>query len=245
VASDSYIAREGVDVGITFWRLRPARETDARQVVETTRIVKRVKGQEVVSTARIVPTRAPSDSAFADGESMRLTIEVPFESHIYILNREEYAGGGMSDPYLVFPSESDLGNSDKTVPGKLITIPNSVDYFEITRLNPTGPNKVAEVFTILLSNRPIKELPSLKSNEDHRRIDPKQFEGWERDWGGRVWRFERIGAAGVAMTQVEKSASRPDGELLSVVDPEPQTVYHVQGKSRDTMLFTIRARIRP
>lgn len=245
VAPDSAVAREGVDVGITFWKLRPARRTDDPQMVEKTRIVKRVKGQEVVSRARIVPTRAPSDTAFADGESMRLTIEVPFESHIYILNREEYAGGGISDPYLVFPSETDLGRSDKTIPGKLISIPNPVDYFEITRLNPAGPNKVAEVFTILLANQPIKELPPLKSNEDHRRIDPKQFEGWERDWGGRVWRFERVGVAGAAITKVEKSASRPDGELLSAADPEPQTVYHVKGKSRDTLLFTIRARIRP
>lgn len=242
--SDTAPVAGGVDVGVIFWRLREAQKADDQEVVEPTRIVKRVKGKEVESTVKMTPTRATSETVFADGEFIRLTIEVPFESYIYILNREQYVNNTMSDPYLVFPSEIDKDGSAKGVPGKLVYIPNRIDYFEITRLSADGPQKAAEVFTVLLTKGPLNELPPLKKDEERRKIDRQLFDRWERAWGGQLWRFEREGGVGTAITKVEKNAGKPDGELLTVADPEPQTVYHVTGKSGDILLFTVRARIR-
>ncbi len=244
VARDDNPVVEGVDVGVTFWQLREARKDDNPEAVEQTRIVKRKKGAAVESTAQMTPVRAQSETRFSDGDILRLTVEVPFESYIYLLNREQYADGTMSDPYLVFPARQDTGRSAKGVPGKLIYIPNETDYFEITRLSSEGPEKTAEVFTVLLSTEPLAELPPLADDEDYRRIDPRQLKEWESKWGGRVWKFEKIGGAGAAITSAEKKAGASGGALLSDSDPEPQTVYHVGRKPGEPLVFTIPVRIR-
>ena len=243
-STDTSPVAEGVDVGVTFWQLREAQATDDPTTVEPTRIVKRKKGTSVETTVKMIPTRARSETLFSDGDIVRLSIEVPFESYIYLLNREQYIDGTMSDPYLVFPSKQDIGRSAKGTPGKLIFIPNEVDYFEITRLSSEGPEKTAEVFTVLLSEKPLEELPPLKGDEDNRRIDPRELKQWESKWGGRVWKFEKIGEVGATITQVEKKAGAAGGELLTEADPEPQIVYHVAHKSGDPVIFTVPVRIR-
>src|SRR6185369_6619211 len=98
----------GIDVGIIFWRLREAREADDQVVIEKQRIAKRVKARVVETEVRLIPERADSETEFLDGDLMRLSVELPLEGYIYILNREQYADGSFSDPYLIFPGISDI-----------------------------------------------------------------------------------------------------------------------------------------
>jgi hypothetical protein len=245
-ANDDGLVAEGADVGITIWRLRPARKTDHKDVQEQTRIAVRNKGQSGEKTVMMVPARAESETVFTEGDLLKMSIEPPFESYIYIINREQYKDGSYSEPYLIFPARADIGTNDKGFPGRLLFLPseNDDDKFELTRLNPEGAEKVAEVFTIVLSQQPLKELPPLEKSNEPRRIEKPQFERWQNEWGGRVWSFERQGSSGASITRVEKKAGAKVGSKLTEDDPYPQTVYHVARNLAGILLFNVSLKIR-
>jgi hypothetical protein len=237
---DTAPVAEGVDVGVTFWRLRAARKNDAPSLRETKRKVVRVKNKEVEKTVTLVPMRAESETLFADGDSLRLSIEVPYQAYIYVFNREQYRDGMLGEPYLVYPGTSDVKRSE---PGRLVSIPNESDSLEITP-SSTSQEKVAEVFVVVVTPQAIKELPPLKDEEENRAVDGQQFERWEKEWGARVWKFERQGGRGASITQVEKSAGKTSGAALTETDPQPQTVYHVARKSTEVLWLSIPIKIR-
>jgi hypothetical protein len=116
--------------------------------------------------------------------------------------------------------------------------------FELTPLTADGAQKVAEVFTIVLSKQPLKELPPLENSDEPRRIDNVLFERWQTELAGRVWRFERQGRPGARITSVERHAGATVGAKLTQDDPYPQTVYHVENTSKDLLLFDISLTIR-
>jgi hypothetical protein len=252
LTKDTAPVTEGVDVGVTIWRLRPALKADAKEVQEQTRIAVRKKGQPDEKTLMMTPTRAESETVFSDGDLLKFTVESPFEAYIYILDREQYADGTMSDPYLIFPAREDAGINDKGFPGRLLFLPSvkDDDKFELKRLsdlNPKGSKnaeKTAEKFTVILSKQPIKELPPLDKSDEPRKVDKQQLERWESEWGGRVWRFEKQGGAGASITKVEKQAGAKGGEVLARDDPKPQTVYHVERKATNVLLFDVSIKIR-
>jgi hypothetical protein len=241
-SADTSTVTDGVDVGVTFWRLREVRKLDDPAVVEPTRIVKRVKGKPI-EFDKAIPERAHSEATWSDGEKFRLSIEVPFECFIYILNQERYADGTLSEPYLVFPSKGDLARNAKAVAGKLVYFPNEQDCFEIASLGESGRTKVAEVFAILLSPTTIDELPALAEQEEKRRVEAGLFKRLLNDWGARTWTFENMGALGTSITRVEKKSSTGGAEVLTDRDPEPQTVYHVARKRGASLLVTVPIRI--
>jgi hypothetical protein len=243
---------EGVDVGVTIWRLRPALKADAKEVQEQTRIAVRKKGQSEGKTLMMTPTRAESETLFSDGDLLKFSVESPFEAYVYILDREQYTDGTMSDPYLIFPAREDAGINDKGFPGRLLFLPSvkDDDKFELKRLsdlNPEGSKnaeKTAERFTVILSKQPIKDLPPLDKGDEPRKVDNQQLERWQSEWGGRVWRFEKQGGAGASITKIEKQAGAKGGEVLAGDDPKPQTVYHVERKATNTLLFDVSIKIR-
>ena len=251
-AAASYVAKnidnspvvEGVDVGVTFWRLREARPAESLIAAETTRRVKRVKGKEVETTVKMIPVRAESDTAFADGDILRFSIEMPYEAYLYIINREQYSDGSLGDPYLVFPSRSDMGRSDRGAAGRLLYVPSQTDHFEIVSLDDRGAKRRAEVFSFILSPKPIEELPPLRNDEENRKVELPLMERWEREWSAKVWKFEKAGSIGAAITKVEKAAGAASGGLLTEGDPPPQTVYHIARKPGESLLFTFPVRIR-
>lgn len=240
MTKDAAPIAEGLDVGVTFWLLVPARKTDAIDVQEATRKVVRVRNKEVEKTVILVPTRAESEAFFADGDNLRLSIEVPYEAYIYVFNREQYKDGALDDPYLVYPGTSDVKRSE---PGRLVYIPNKPDSLEIA---PTSGSKEksAEVFIVLLTPQLIQELPPLKDDEKNRAVDRQQFERWEKEWSTRVWKFERLGGIGARITKIENSAGETNGTALTEADPQPQTVYHLARKSAEVLWFTIPIKIR-
>ena len=246
VANDNAPVAEGLDVGVTLWRLRPAQKADPQNVQEPKRIVVRKKGQSEEKTVMMVPARAESETVFADGDLLKMSIEPPFESYIYIINREQYKDGSYSEPYLIFPEKSDADRNGKGFPGKLVFLPseNDDDKFEVTQLTRDGAEKVAEVFTVVLSRQPIKELPPLETSDVPRRIDKQQFEHWQNEWSGRAWKFEKQGSADTSITRVEKTAGAKVGARLTESDPYPQTVYHIERKSTDILLFDVSLKIR-
>lgn len=233
----------GVDVGVTFWRLRPARKVDDPVVVEPKRIVKRIKGKEVETTIKLTPERVESEAQFLDGEKLRVSIEAPFESYVYILNQEQYADGTLSDPFLIYPGAADIRGNKRAAPGRLVYVPEEPDYFEISTLNPAGKKKSAEVFTIVLSSGLVAALPPLEGTEDTRKIDKVLFDRLQHDFEGAVWKFKQVGEARRNITRVEKKAGPKGGGLLDDFDPQPETIYHVARRIDGIVAFQIPVKI--
>ena len=219
--------------------MRPARKVDDPVVVEPKRIVKRIKGKEVETIIRLTPERVDSEAQFSDGEKLRVSIEAPFESYVYILNQERYANGTLSDPFLIYPGRSDIRVNKRAGPGRLVYLPEEPDYFEIFTLNPGGKKKSGEMFTIVLSSGLVAALPPLEGTEDTREIDQVLFNRLQHDLGGAVWKFKQIGGARRNITRVEKRAGPKGGELLDDVDPQPETIYHVARRADGIVLFQI------
>jgi hypothetical protein len=240
---DEIPVAQGTDIGLTFWRLRESKITDDKTVVEEQRILVRKKEKAVESTVKLTPERAESDTQFTDGDRLRLSIEFHTEGYIYIINREQYADGTLSEPYLVFPSQGDLGKTDRVVAGKLLFIPNESEFFELVRFIEDRPEKSAEVLTILVAPQPLKELPPLMDDQP-RIVDSQQFEKWNREWGGRIWKFEQKGGAGAAITKGEKNSAVTSNLTLTKDDRLPQTIYHVAHKMGSPLMFTVPIRIR-
>jgi hypothetical protein len=230
---------EGIDVGITFWRLRKARKADDPTLSETTRIVKRVRGKEVEGTTKTIPERVVSETAWSDGDMFRLGIESPFECYIYILNQERYADGTLSEPYLVFPSQGDMSRRAKAAPGKLVYVPGEPDYFEISSLGVNGREKVAEVFVVLLSPLRLDALTPLAEGVANSKVDSNLLQRLQREWDARAWKFENLSTPGMSITKVEKHAGSNGAQVLTDDDPEPQTIYHIARKKGDALLITV------
>lgn len=228
---------QGTDVGFTFWRLLPADTKDAANVVEKQRFSLRQKEMQ------IVPKRASSDTEFADGESLRFSVEVPIKSYIYLFDREQYLDGSYSEPYLIFPSRVDIGKTDCVLPNKLLFIPDESSYFTLERYIKDSPEKIAEVFTLLMSPNPVKELPPL-ANVQPRKIDKKLFEQLTSPGQYHTWRFEQERGIGLAITRAEKDADITKKEYLTEHDNLPQTIFHVAHKQDEPFAITVVARIR-
>src|SRR5262249_12495399 len=147
-----------------------AKAADPTDLQERTRIILRKKGRSEEKTVMMVPARAQSATIFSDGDLLKISIEPPFASYIYLINREQYRDGSYSEPYLVFPTSADVGRNDQAFPGRLIFLPsgNDDDKFELARLNPDGVEKMAEAFTIILSERRLEVLPPLVDDSPRR-----------------------------------------------------------------------------
>lgn len=243
-ANDSAIA-QGTDVGFTFWRLRDSKKDDDVAVVEETRIAKKEKNKTIETTVKFTPERAQSNTEFSNGDRLRFTVESPIKGYIYLINREQYKDGSYSDPYLIFPDKTNVGRNDQVSPGKLVFIPNETENLILFNVNEeNNQQKIAEVFTVLISPQPLKELPPLGVDEEFRKISLTEFENWQKEWGGEVWKFEQEGNTSLAITKVEKNASLTKKETLNQDDQLPQTVYHVAHKPTQPILFTVVVKIR-
>src|SRR5262245_64496435 len=93
-------AVKGELVGVTIWRLR---------------------GDHDAPTAE----RAAADTLFTEGERLRLSIEAPrrSDSYLYVLDRQVYADGSTSDPYLIYPSPTTPEGGNVVTAGKPVFIP--------------------------------------------------------------------------------------------------------------------------
>src|SRR5260221_11147079 len=127
------------------------------------------------------------------------------------------------------------GRTDRVFSGGLLFGPGATadGNFELTTLAADGVPKVAEVFTIILSKEPLKELPLLEKSDEPRRIEKVLFARWQTELAGPVWRFERQGPAGASITTVERSAGATLGATFLYDGHYLQTVNHFVNTSKN------------
>ncbi|HKQ73142.1 MAG TPA: DUF4384 domain-containing protein [Blastocatellia bacterium] len=223
------VKAEGELVGLTIWRLRPSRATDGQ---ETRLLIE----DESNKDAEWTPERVEADTVFAPGDRVRLGIESPRDGYLYVIDREQYTDGTVSDPYLIFPSLRNRDGANSVSAGKVIELPERAAF----RLKPMRTDYAGEVLTVLVTSEPLTDV---KPESAPVKLDPVKVAGWESQWAAAVERFELIGGAGKPYTKAEKEAGQEGARILTQDDAMPQTLYHVNVKRGSPLLVTVPLRI--
>jgi len=212
-------------LGITIWRLRPARGNDAgaRQLI-------RENGK------KWIPERIEADTPLREGDRVRLSIESPAIGYLYIVDRDLFSNGNTGDPMLQFPFATD---DNHVYAGRLVDIPAQDAEPNYFTAKPARADQIGELLTIIVTKSPL-DLPLSKNAIQ---ITNAQMRSWEKMWGGESERFEMEGGAGEAWTQAEKQAAAKKGtRQLSRDDPAPQTIYRVSTTDNKGFLLNVRLR---
>jgi hypothetical protein len=191
---------------------------------------------------KLMAERATADTIFNQGDRVRLSIEVPRESdnYLYVIDREVYADGTTSDPYLIFPSQSTPKGGDVVTAGKLVFIPARGDAFPYFTLERARKDQLSEDLTIIVSPKPLK-LPMGQPTAPFR-LEREQVAEWERQWGARVEHWEEQGGAGKQCTAAEKESDGGERRLVQG-DPLPQTIYLIKAKPGAPMALRVSLRV--
>ncbi len=214
-------------IGVTLWRLRPATTND---------------DQRILLQQAFLPERVEADTTFTKRDRVRLAIEVPREgnSYLYIIDREVYPDGTMSDPYLIFPLQSTRGGDNVVTAGKPIEIPardDALPWFDLSQ-PPMRKDRVGERLMLIISPKPL-DFPL--SNQPLK-LDPAQVAAWEKQWSGPTEKREAKIGATKTWTTNEKDAGEGK-RLLMQGDPLPQTIYRILGKQGGTVLVNLQLQV--
>ncbi len=221
-------------LGITVWGLRKPAAADDKEV----RIIKHKTDKAKV--ASWTPIRIPAETPLPAGQRVRLSIEAARSGYLYVINREQYADGTVGAPYLTFPTTSLRGGDNQVTVGQPIDLPGLEDDPWYFTLEPSRPDQIGEIISIIVAPKPI---PDLKIGESEVQLPNELVENWEKMWGAKVGRLELVGGAGKPWTKEEKAASAAKGQPLKRNDPLPQTVYYrSNAKPDEPLLISLRLR---
>ena len=220
--------RSTEELGVTIWRLRPARSADSGA---------RVLVQEGLKTTEWTPERIEADTPLNIGDRVRISVESPRPGYLYIVDREQYSDGSLGEPMLIFPTLRTRGGENRVFPGRLIDIPAQEDQYSYFTAQPGSDRRdqVAEVLTFILTPDPLP----LQIGEQPLKLANTQIAGWEKLWGGAAERLELVNGAGRTWTNEEKEAGASRGVRLNQSGPPPQTVYRVARKAGSPLLVTV------
>jgi hypothetical protein len=208
-------AAPGEIVGVTVWRLRRSQATDSGE----SRLLVQEADNQRAERVEWTPERVEAETPFAAGDRVRLSIESPRAGYLYVIDRELYADGTTSDPYLIFPTRRMRDGDNAVRAGRVIELPGQSAF----KLTPMRPDYRGERLTILVTSEP---LPEVTVPADAERLAPALVAQWETQWAAAAERLELVGGAGRAYTGVERDAAAT-GRLLTQTDEVPQTLYRV------------------
>lgn len=240
-------------LGVTIWLLRPAAEikqiapgqteqgrgNEPQNAGEIARVLVRKKNGQ---NAEMVAERVEANTAFSVGQQLRLSVEVPRDGYLYVIDREQYADGTLSDPYLIFPSNPQ-SNENRVSAGRIIELPNGEAVFEVAQFNDNGKKLTGEALTFIVSPRPLEGLPRAQADDGPIPLPKAQVETWESKWGTQVEQLELQNGAGKYRTRSEQQATTNANQKLTQDDPLPQTVFRVTAKPGNPFLVKLPLKI--
>jgi serine/threonine protein kinase len=209
------------EVGLTVWRLRRAAATD------TTRLLVH---QPQGGVEQWTPERVEAGSSLQVGDRVRFSIEFPRDGYLYVIDREQYADGSSSEPYLIFPTTRTRSGDNRVTGGRLIEIPAQTDAPPYLTLQRTRADQLAERITVLISQHP---LPDVVAGPAPIVLSRSEVAAWEKRGGSMVNELEMIGGAGRVWSAVEQRAGADTTRLLTQYEPPPQTLLRVETSSPD------------
>ena len=218
-------AGAGTMLGITLWRVRDPKPSDSPG---TRVLVLKKKDDSKECTQERMDAAAP----ITQQDGYRFTFEMPVNGYLYVIDRERYADGKLSEPYLIYPNNA---GDNVVVPGRLIEVPDRREipnYFTIE----AKPSQVAEVLSFLVTPEPI---PGLRFSHDPVPLDPALVATWEKKSVTKSERYEMEGGAGKTITEIENKAGADRANNVTQDDPLPQTLYRVSAKPGTPVLIEI------
>ena len=220
-AAPKPLAENDSIVGITVWRMRPAAEEDAATLTV---------GREGGGLLKVTPERVETDTLLREGDRVRLTIEAPRKGYLYVIDREQYADGTRSAPYLIFPTLRIGSGGNQVEAGNLIEIPHQSDRPPYFTLRRRKPNQTAELISVIVSSDPLPGVPiGSEASRNALKLSKEQVSRWEQDYAQEPEIFELAGGAGRAWTRAEQQAGSGT-RLLVQEDAMPQTLYRVPSR---------------
>ncbi len=217
-------------LGLTIWRLRPATAADPK-----TRIIV----QKETESVEFIPERMPANAPLRIGENIRFSFESPQTGYLYVIDRESYADGTMSEPVLIFPTTRTRKGDNQVEAGKLIEIPAQEDkpnYFTLQMSRLNNSTQTGEILTVIVAPQ---LLENITIGAKALTLTNAQVEQWERQWGAQTETLELAGGAGKTWTKAEQEAGASGLRYLTQEDPEPQTIYRVAVKPGAPLLVKI------
>ncbi len=224
-AKPSIEAVEGEMVGVTVWRLRATKAADAQE------------SRLLVEDDEWTLERVESETVFAPGDRVRLSIESPRNGYLYVIDREQYADGTLSDPYLIYPTLRNRNGDNSVKAGKVIELPGKSAF----RLSPLRENYAGEVLTVIVTEQPLADVTI---GERMIKLDPALVARREKQWNAAIERFELIGGAGKTYTKAEREAGQEGSRVLTQEDELPQTLYRVVAARGAPLLINVPLRIK-
>jgi hypothetical protein len=214
-------------LGLTLWRLRPAKATDnaARIIVQ--------EGEETIEWT---PERVTTDTPLGLGEKIRFSFESQQAGYLYVIDRERYADGSLGEPYLIFPTTRTRGGDNQVAPGRLIEIPAQDDRPNYFTLRQTRTDQIGELVTVIVSPKPLEEITI---SDKAQKLAPALIAKWEKQWAAQSEKFEMTGGAGRVWTRAEQEAGANLTRQLTQDEPGPQTVYRVAVKPGAPLLAQV------
>ncbi len=213
-------------VGLTVWRLRPAKNDEAVRIVVH-------EGEDSVAWT---PVRVNSFTPLPFGERVRFSFESPREGYLYVIDREQYADGSYGEPYLIFPTTRTRGGENLVAPGRIVEVPGQEDRPNYFRLTQNRSDQVGESLTVIVTPQPLE---GISIGDKMLQLSNDQVAKWEMTWGAEVQRFELADGAGKAWTRSEKEAGEDATRQLTQEDPAPQTIYRVAVKPDQPILVKV------
>jgi hypothetical protein len=187
-----------------------------------------------------VPERVEANTALSEGDHVRLSVEVPGNGYLYVIDREQYNDGTTGAPYLIYPNQLTRSGDNAVAPGRQIEIPDRRDEPNCFTIRASRKGQSAELLSLVVTPQP---LPGLTIGDEPLLVD-KLYAEWEKKWAVHAERFEQDGGAGRPWTEKEKQAGGAAGTTLTQDDELPQTLYRVNAKMGTPMVLQIALRIK-
>jgi len=216
-----------LQLGLTIWRLRPSSMAQSGA-----RIIVHHDGE----TEEWTPERIESNTPLRMGERIRFSFESPQTGYLYVIDREQYAGGSMSDPQLIFPTTRTREGDNRVAPGQIIEIPAQNDRPNFFTLRRTRLDQTGELLTVIVTPQPIE---GITIGDKPLALSSQQVAQWENQWGALTEKFEMAGGSGKTWTRAEQEAGANGARQLTQDDPGPQTIYRVAVKPGAPLLVNV------
>jgi hypothetical protein len=229
------VPTEGVNaetvVGVTLWRLRRATAADSGE---------RLIVHEDAAAAEWLPERISPATKLDQGDRLRISVEAARTGYLYVVDREQYADGSLSEPYLIFPTTGTLGGKNQVTIGKIIELPAQDDRPPYLTVRRSRADQVAEVLSVLISPSPLE---GIEITDKAQKLTEDQVSKWEKSWGARVGLLELENGTGKAWSKQEKEAGADGSRVLKPDAPAPQAIYYQpNSKSSEPILVKVRLR---
>jgi len=175
-------------------------------------------------------------SPLAPGDRVRLTVEAPRSGYLYVIDREQYADGSSSAPYLIYPNFQNRPGDNAVAPGRLIEIPDRRAEPNHFVIRPTRADQTGELLALLVSAEPLK---NLAIGSDPLELNKDEYAVWEKKVGGRRATFRVSRRRRKPWTEKERLAGASRDTRLTQGDAMPQTLYRVAAKPGGSILLKL------